>query len=62
MDVKSKLLDLLRMAYEEEMNFNATLNDEERSVSGSVDNWAIKDVIVHNTTWKVIMSERFTGG
>lgn len=60
MDVKSKLLDLLSMAYEEEMNFNATLNDEERTVSGSADNWAIKDVIVHNSTWKVIMSERFT--
>ena len=59
MDVKSKLLDLLRMAYEEETNFNATLNDEERSVSGSAENWAIKDVVVHNTVWKVIMSERF---
>jgi hypothetical protein len=59
MDAKSRLLDLLRMAYEEEMNFNATLNDEERSVSGSSDNWAIKDVIVHNSVWKVIMSERF---
>jgi hypothetical protein len=59
MDVKSKLLDLLRMAYEEETNFNATLNDEERSFSGSADNWAIKDVVVHNTVWKVIMSERF---
>jgi len=59
MDVKSKLLDLLRMAYEEEVNFNATLSDEERSVSGSADNWAIKDVIVHSSVWKVIMSERF---
>ena len=59
MDAKSRLLDLLRMAYEEEMNFNATLNDEDRSVSGSSDNWAIKDVIVHNSVWKVIMSERF---
>lgn len=59
MDVKSKLLDLLRMAYEEEVNFNATLNDEERSVSGSAENWAIKDVIVHSSVWKVIMSERF---
>jgi hypothetical protein len=59
MDVKSKLLDLLRMAYEEETNFNATLNDEERSVSGAADNWAIKDVIVHSSVWKVIMSERF---
>lgn len=59
MDAKNRLLDLLRMAYEEEMNFNATLNDEDRSVSGSSDNWAIKDVIVHNSVWKVIMSERF---
>jgi hypothetical protein len=59
MNVKSKLLDLLRMAYEEEVNFNATLNDEERSVSGSAENWAIKDVIVHSSVWKVIMSERF---
>ena len=57
MDLKSKLLDLLQIAYEEEMNFNASLNDEERSISGSSDNWAIKDVIVHNSTWKVIMSE-----
>jgi hypothetical protein len=59
MDAKNKLLDLLHMAYEEEMNFNASLNDEECSISGSLDSWAIKDVIVHNSTWKVIMSERF---
>lgn len=59
MDVKSKLLDLLHMAYEEETSFNAILTDEERTVSGSADNWAIKDVVVHSSVWKVIMSERF---
>jgi hypothetical protein len=56
---KNKLLDLIGIAYKEEVDFVATLNDEDRSATGTSQNWAIKDVLAHSAAWKVMMSERF---
>lgn len=58
MNVKNELLNLIRKTYQQESNFIASLNEDDRTAIGSSQNWAIKDVLAHSATWKDMMSER----
>ena len=49
---KQILSDLLQQAYEVETAFIAGLTDEEKTRTGSVENWSDKDVIAHIAVWK----------
>jgi hypothetical protein len=49
---KSKLIDLIERAYEEEQAFVASLSDAEQSAVGEADNWSAKDVVAHLAAWK----------
>jgi len=46
------LLDLLKQEYEVEKDFIASLTDEDKARTGSVDYWSDKDVIAHIAVWK----------
>lgn len=59
MNYKNKLIDLLELSYREELEFNSSLSEEERSATGTSDHWSIKDEVMHITVWKGIMHKRF---
>jgi tetratricopeptide (TPR) repeat protein len=60
MDKKSKLLNLLFIAYQEERQFIARLSDKERNEQGTMDRWSAKDTIAHNASWKQRRAEQIT--
>jgi tetratricopeptide (TPR) repeat protein len=49
---KMLLLDLLKRAYEMEMQFVDALSDEQRARTGTLEDWSAKDVIAHSAAWK----------
>ena len=59
MDKKNQLLDLLNKSQQSELRFISDLNEEERAMSGTAQDWAVKDEIAHVAAWKAITSERF---
>lgn len=59
MDKKSQLLELLNKSQQSELRFISDLNEEERAMSGTAQDWAVKDEIAHVAAWKAITSERF---
>lgn len=59
MELKQKLLDLLRRGYEEEQSFVAGLSEEERAVAGSSEEWSAKDVLAHIGAWKERRAQTF---
>jgi tetratricopeptide (TPR) repeat protein len=52
MELKSKLIELVKRAYQEEQALIARLSEDERSAVGEPDRWSVKDVIVHLAGWK----------
>jgi len=58
-DKKNLLLELLAKAHQNELSFISDLSDEERALSGTSQDWAVKDEVIHIAAWKAIMSERF---
>lgn len=59
MDKRNLLLELLGKAHQNELSFISDLSDEERALSGTPQDWAVKDEVIHIAAWKAIMSERF---
>jgi tetratricopeptide (TPR) repeat protein len=57
MNLKTKLLDLLERAYQEEQAFVEKLSDEERTAIGTLEQWSAKDMMAHNATWKERMAQ-----
>ena len=58
MDKKNQLLDLLERSQQNELRFIAGLTEKEGAVSGTVQDWAVKDEVAHVAAWKAIMSDR----
>lgn len=56
--IKAELIDLLKHARADELEFIASLNDADRSAIGTIDQWAPKDLIAHFTFWRTIMLKR----
>jgi tetratricopeptide (TPR) repeat protein len=52
MQLKTKLIELIRRAAEEEQLFGASLTDEDRTVPGALERWSAKDLMAHLATWK----------
>ena len=52
MDLKTRILDLLRQAHRAEQALLATLTDVQRATHGEPDHWSPKDTIAHNAFWK----------
>jgi len=52
MDLKGKILKLIKRGYQEEQALIAGLSEEERSLIGTLDEWSVKDAIAHTATWK----------
>jgi hypothetical protein len=58
-DLKNKLLELVAQARENELSLIAEIDEQERTISGTFQEWAAKDELVHIAAWKGIMCERF---
>jgi tetratricopeptide (TPR) repeat protein len=58
MDKKNRLLDLLSLAYQEELAFVASLSDAELDEQGTMERWSAKDTIAHNAFWKQHRAEQ----
>lgn len=52
MELKQQLLQLLKRAHETEQAFVAGLAGDERSASGTFEQWSAKDVMAHVAAWK----------
>ena len=61
MSIKTQLLRLAEIVHQEELKYIDTLNDDEKNQIGKVDDWSIKDMLVHISVWKGIMAERLAG-
>ena len=57
-DAKTRLIALLDRAYVDLQAFDATLSDADRAATGTLEHWAIKDVISHNAMWQRRSIER----
>lgn len=57
MELKSKLIELIERACEEEQMLFDKLSEDERSVAGEPDRWSPKDVIAHLAGWKARLAE-----
>jgi tetratricopeptide (TPR) repeat protein len=60
MQIKQRLLNLLRLAYNEEQVFFAKLSDRERSAIGKLEQWSAKDLIAHLGAWKERQTQKIT--
>ena len=60
MELKNKLLSLLKRAYEEERALVAKLSDEERAAIGTLEQWSTKDTIAHTAAWKERRAQNIT--
>lgn len=52
MNVKERLLNLIKLAYNEEQAIFTKLSDKERSTVGKLEQWSAKDLIAHLAAWK----------
>lgn len=50
--MKYELNELLQKGYQAEMEFIATLSNEERNADGTFEHWTAKDTIAHNSYWR----------
>ena len=57
MELKSKLVELIEQASQEEQALFARLSEDERSVRGEPDRWSPKDTIAHLAAWKTRLAE-----
>ncbi len=52
---RDELTNMLKMCFEQQKNYLATLTAGERSAIGKVDDWSPKDVIAHIAHWDSVM-------
>ncbi|MCP4538136.1 MAG: ClbS/DfsB family four-helix bundle protein [Chloroflexi bacterium] len=57
MELKSKLVELVEHAFQEEQMLINKLSEAERLVVGEPDCWSVKDIIVHIAGWKTRLAE-----
>ena len=62
MSIKAQIIELAELVHQEEIKFIDTLSEEEKKQIGKVDDWSVKDMLVHISVWKGIMAERLEGG
>jgi tetratricopeptide (TPR) repeat protein len=58
MQIKPRLLELLNRARAEEQAMIASLSDDERAATGTLEHWSAKDIVAHNAAWKARMVDR----
>jgi tetratricopeptide (TPR) repeat protein len=58
MDVRPKLIELLKQTQAEENAFVAHLTPQERERVGKANDWSAKDLIAHLAGWKLRMADR----
>jgi len=51
-DVKERLLNLIKLAHNEEQALFTKLSSKERSAVGKLEQWSAKDLIAHLAVWK----------
>lgn len=51
MTLKERLLALLKLAYEEEQKLYASLDENEKSATGKLEQWSAKDIMTHIAYW-----------
>ncbi len=61
MSIKAQLIQLANMVHQEEIKYINSLNEAEKNQIGKMDDWSIKDMLVHISVWKAIMAERLAG-
>lgn len=57
MELKSKLIELVERAFQEEQALVARLSEDERSAVGEPNRWSVKDVIGHIAGWKMRLAK-----
>jgi tetratricopeptide (TPR) repeat protein len=60
MSLKERLLTLLKLAFEEERKLYASLDENEKSEIGKLEQWSAKDIMAHNLFWKEYMVRNIT--
>lgn len=60
MTLKERLLALLKLAYEEEQKLCSSLNENEKSAIGKLEQWSAKDIMAHIIYWKEYMIRNIT--
>lgn len=60
METKGKLLRLLERTYTEEQTLAANLSKEQRTASGTLEQWSAKDLIAHLAYWKKRLAQSIT--
>jgi len=60
MTLKERLLGLLELAYEEEQKLCSSLNENEKSAIGKLEQWSVKDIMAHIIHWKEYMASNIT--
>ena len=61
MSIKTQLISLAKVVHQEELKYLDSLSDDEKNQIGRVDDWSVKDMLVHISVWKGIMAERLAG-
>jgi tetratricopeptide (TPR) repeat protein len=52
MDLKERLQSLIKLAYKEERTLIVVLDNKERTATGKINRWSVKDIIAHIAYWK----------
>lgn len=60
MTLKERLIALLELAYEEEQKLCASLDENEKSEIGKLEQWSAKDIMSHLVYWKEYMVRSIT--
>ena len=60
MSLKEKLLALLKLAFEEEQKIYTSLDKNEKSATGKLEQWSAKDIMAHIVYWKEYMVRNIT--
>ena len=58
-DFKQKLLQLVKWVYEEEILLVEKLSEKEHSETGIPNKWSLKDIIAHDSFWKLMRVQDF---
>jgi len=61
MSIKTQLIQLAEVIHQEEIKYIDSLSEAEKNQIGIVDDWSVKDMLVHISVWKAIMAERLAG-
>jgi len=60
MTLKERLIALLESAYEEEQKLCVSLDKDEKSENGKLEQWSAKDIMAHIVYWKEYMVRNIT--